>query len=169
MRKTIYLRDEDAEVFEEAEALLGEESFSSMLADAVKGWVEARKGQFEEHSLQPWEGDEGGTARGRPVRFVGRRVYSAGGDEWAFVVYETRGGKIVVYATWLDINASSPQHDVGYAQVGVYDSIDDVPRRNSKGKFVGGKADEPREHWVDEDMWAEAKRSLEGPAYDWID
>ena len=107
--KTIYVREEDLPVFEEAERL-GGDSLSSVIAEALRRFVAVKRAELygmREHVLTVGVLRSQGADDTRKVRFIGRllaeaTVYSGqtsdrkdrGAD---YKIYQTRAGKILVW------------------------------------------------------------------------
>lgn len=110
--KTIYVKDEDLQVFEEAEKL-GGDSLSAVIAQAVKRFVQVKRAEqqgMQEYTLSVGVLRSQG-ADTRKVRFVGRLLAEAevltdqtsssrssrddrGTD---YKIYQTQAGKILVW------------------------------------------------------------------------
>ena len=110
-RKTIYVRDEDLQVFEQAEDL-GGDSLSAVIAKALKRFVAAKQAEaqgMEEFTLEVGRIVPAGRGDDdvRKVRFVGRllaegEVTSPENDCGTdYEIYQTQAGKILVWwKTW---------------------------------------------------------------------
>ena len=107
--KTIYVKDEDLNLFEEAEKL-GGESLSGVIAEALRRFVATKKAEqqgMKEHTLPVGVLRSQGADDTRKVRFVGRllaeaEVYSgqtSSRDDRGtlYWIYQTRAGKILVW------------------------------------------------------------------------
>ena len=106
--KTIYVREEDLPVFEEAEKL-GGDSLSSIIAEALRRFVAVKRAEvqgMQEYTLSVGVLRSQG-ADTRKVRFVGRMLSSAevftgqtssrddrGTD---YKIYQTKAGKILIW------------------------------------------------------------------------
>lgn len=106
--KTIYVKDEDLQIFEEAEKL-GGDSLSGIIAEALRRFVDVKRAEMfgmREHALTVGVLRSQG-ADTRKVRFVGRMLSSAevltgqtsdrkdrGTD---YKIYQTQAGKILVW------------------------------------------------------------------------
>ena len=76
MRKNIYIRDEDQELFEKAEAL-GGENFSAMIAEAVRQFVEVEQAKaegMEEVELKVGIACSRGVGDLKKVKFIGKKI-----------------------------------------------------------------------------------------------
>ncbi len=107
--KTIYVRDEDISLFEEAERL-GGDSLSSVIAEALRRFVATKRAEqqgMKEYNLTVGVLRSQGADDTRKVRFVGRLLAEAevltgqtssrddrGTD---YRIYQTQGGKILVW------------------------------------------------------------------------
>ena len=107
--KTIYVKDEDVQLFEEAEKL-GGDSLSGIITEALRRFVAVKRAEMfgmREHALPVGVLRSQGDDDIRQIRFVGRllaeaTVYSdqtrdrkdRGTD---YRVYQTRAGKILVW------------------------------------------------------------------------
>ncbi len=110
--KTIYVRDEDVSLFEEAEKL-GGDSLSGIIAEALRRFVATKKAEqqgMQEYTLSVGilhaQGDDT-----RKVRFVGRLLAEAevltGGQTSSrssrddrgtdYKIYQTKAGKVLVW------------------------------------------------------------------------
>jgi hypothetical protein len=107
--KTIYVKDEDLQVFEEAERL-GGDSLSSIIAEALRRFVAVKRAELfgmREHTLSVGVLRSQGADDIRTIRFVGRllaeaTVYSGQTSDrrdrgTCYRVYQTRAGKILVW------------------------------------------------------------------------
>ena len=107
--KTIYVRDEDLQVYEDAEKL-GGDSLSSVIAEALRRFVDVKRAEaqgMDEHHLEVGIFRGSGTSDLRRVRFVGRQLAAGGkysgqtssGDDRGVVygIYQTRAGKILIW------------------------------------------------------------------------
>lgn len=111
--KTIYVRDEDLPVFEEAEKL-GGDSLSAVIAQAVKRFVQVKRAEqqgMQEYTLSVGVLRSQGDDDTRKVRFVGRLLAEAevltdhqtssrssrddrGTD---YKIYQTQAGRVLVW------------------------------------------------------------------------
>jgi len=107
--KTIYVRDEDVSLFEEAEKL-GGDSLSSIIAEALRRFVAVKRAEMfgmREHALPVGVLRSQGDDDVRTVRFVGRMLSSAEvftgqlsdrKDRGKyFRIYQTKAGKVLVW------------------------------------------------------------------------
>ena len=107
--KTIYVKDEDLQLFEEAEKL-GGDSLSSVIAEALRRFVDVKRAEVQgmkEHILTVGVLRSQGADDTRKVRFVGRLLAEAEifngqtsdrRDRGAYYrVYQTRAGKVLVW------------------------------------------------------------------------
>ena len=108
--KTIYVKDEDVQLFEEAEKL-GGDSLSGVIAEALKRFVDAKRAEgqgTQEYTLEVGVFRDEGADNVRKVRFVGRllakdTVYTGTMSDRkdrgsTYQIYQTKAGKILV--TW---------------------------------------------------------------------
>jgi len=107
--KTIYVRDEDLQVYEDAEKL-GGDSLSSVIAEALRRFVDVKRAEaqgMEEYTLKVGILRSQGDDDIRKLRFVGRLLASAevftgqtsdrrdrGTD---YKIYQTEAGNILVW------------------------------------------------------------------------
>ena len=107
--KTIYVKDEDVQLFEEAEKL-GGDSLSGVIAEALKRFVDAKRAEvqgMQEYTLSVGILCSQGDDDTRKVRFVGRLLAEAevltgqtssrddrGTD---YKIYQTKAGKVLVW------------------------------------------------------------------------
>ena len=112
--KTIYVREEDVSLFEEAEKL-GGDSLSSVIAEALRRFVATKKAEqqgMQEHTLPVGVLRSQGADDTRKVRFVGRLLAEAEvftgqtsdrRDRGTYYrIYQTQAGKILVWwNTWI--------------------------------------------------------------------
>ena len=107
--KTIYVKDEDLQIFEEAEKL-GGDSLSSVIAEALRRFVAVKRAEqqgMKECNLTVGILHAQGDDDIRTIRFVGRllaeaTVYSGQTSDrrdrgTCYRVYQTRAGKILVW------------------------------------------------------------------------
>ncbi len=107
--KTIYVREEDLPVFEEAEKL-GGDSLSAVIAQAVKRFVQVKRAELfgmQEYTLSVGVLRSQGDDDTRKVRFVGRLLAEAEvltgqtsdrKDRGKyFRIYQTKAGKVLVW------------------------------------------------------------------------
>ena len=148
--KTIYVKDEDIKVFEEAEKL-GGDSLSAVIAEAVKRFVSAERSKaagFEQFTLEVGRVNSRGADDVRKIRFVGRKLAeqtaytgqtSSQDDRGTdYAIYQTKAGKIIVHweswSRWDGEGSSAdyatldqlPEH--GAELYGQFDSDDYVER-----------------------------------------
>lgn len=132
--KTIYVKDEDLQVFEEAERL-GGDSLSSIIAEALKRFVSVKRAEqqgMDEHTLAIDNPEQGK----KTLKFVGRLLVSDTiyvgqtsdrrdrWDDWS--LYQTQAGKVIVYwrhgSVW-DGERGSAQYEVRDSLPGYDDSV----------------------------------------------
>ena len=107
--KTIYVKDEDLQIFEEAEKL-GGDSLSGIIAEALRRFVDVKRSEVQgmkEHILTVGVLRSQGADDTRRVRFVGRllaeaEVYSGQTSDRKdrgtdYKIYQTQAGKILVW------------------------------------------------------------------------
>lgn len=107
--KTIYVKDEDLQVFEEAEKL-GGDSLSSIIAEALRRFVATKKAEqqgMQEYTLEVGVFSDEGADNVRKVRFVGRKLAgqtaytgqtSSQDDRGTnYAIYQTKAGKIIIH------------------------------------------------------------------------
>ncbi len=107
--KTIYVRDEDVSLFEEAEKL-GGDSLSSIIAEALRRFVAVKRaeaGGMEEYTLTAGTLRTEGADDIKQIRFVGRKlaeadVYTGQTSDrrdrgTAYRIYQTKAGKILIW------------------------------------------------------------------------
>jgi hypothetical protein len=166
MRRTIYVKDEDAGLFEEAEAL-GEDSISAVLAEALRKWLADRKADaqgWQIHEIIPAKRVVDGTTPdefGRPVKFRGRLLATVtrgslrdGGSRTTWRAYVTQAGKIVVHRDHETVWQGACNED----SVSIYETLPDVEK--ATGEFPGD---------VPEELVVEVAKALgEDPAL-WVD
>ena len=113
--KTIYVKDEDLAIFEEAEKL-GGDSLSAVIAEAVKRFVSVKRGEgadMKEYTLNVGIFRTQGVDDTRKIRFVGRLLaegttysgqFSDGRDRGTkYRIYQSRAGKVIpVWEHWSD-------------------------------------------------------------------
>lgn len=124
-KKTIYVRESDMPLWEEAEKLGG--NVSGLIADALRRYVEEEK-RRKETGMKMIEVDVSGHPASQRVRFEGRWLVEpdqdrtrpddpAGEDGFYYGVALTKRGKIAVYID----NANWPSKD---ARLDTYPSLD---------------------------------------------
>lgn len=111
--KTIYVKDEDLQIFEEAEKL-GGDSLSSIIAEALRRFVDVKRAELfgmQEHVLHVGVLRSQGADDIRQIRFVGRKLAEAevltdhqtssrssrddrGTD---YKIYQTQAGRVLVW------------------------------------------------------------------------
>jgi len=107
--KTIYVRDEDLQIFEEAEKL-GGDSLSGIIAEALRRFVDVKRAELygmQEHVLHVGVLRSQGADDVRTVRFVGRllaeaEVFTGQTSDrkdrgTVYQIYQTKAGKILVW------------------------------------------------------------------------
>jgi hypothetical protein len=137
MKKNIYVKDEDASIFEEAERLAGSESLSSIIASALKQYVEGKKAE-EEIVLEVGNWRPRGANDTRKVAFKGRLLADGTdfcgqtmsrddrGTDWA--IYQTSKGKFLIYwKNWSRWENESDSAD--------YTIVDELPEPDTT--FIG--------------------------------
>ena len=128
--KTIYVRDEDISLFEEAEKL-GGDSLSSIIAEALRRFVAVKRAELfgmREHALPVGVLRSQG-ADTRKVRFVGRLLAEAEvltgqtSDRrdrgTVYQIYQTKAGKILIW--WKQWTRWEREND--YADYAVMDAL----------------------------------------------
>jgi|LSQX01.2.fsa_nt_gb hypothetical protein len=108
--KTIYVKDEDLGLFEEAEKL-GGESLSGVIAEALRRFVDVKRAEqqgMQEHTIEVGIFRDQGADDTRKVRFIGRllaedEIYTGQMSDrrdrgTEFKIYQTKAGKILI--TW---------------------------------------------------------------------
>jgi len=129
--KTIYVREEDLPVFEEAEKL-GGNSLSAVIAQAVKRFVQVKRaesGGMEEYTLTAGTLRTEGADDIKQVRFVGRKlaeadVYTGQTSDrrdrgTVYQIYQTKAGKVLVW--WKRWSCWEGEND--YADYAVMDQL----------------------------------------------
>ena len=140
--KTIYVKDEDLSIFEEAEKL-GDDSLSAVIAEAVKHFVAAERSKaqgMEEHTLEVGQVNSRGADDVRKIRFVGRKLAgqtaytgqtSSRDDRGTdYQVYQTKAGKIIVHwESWSRWDGEGSSAD--------YATLDQLPEHGAEiyGQF----------------------------------
>ena len=109
--KTIYVRDEDISLFEEAERL-GGDSLSGIIAEALRRFVAVKRAEMfgmREHALPVGVLRSQGDDDIRQIRFVGRLLAEAevltdqtsprdrDGRGTDYKIYQTKAGKVLVW------------------------------------------------------------------------
>lgn len=107
--KTIYVRDEDVKVFEQAEEL-GGDSLSAVIAEALKRFVAVKQAEaqgMKEITIEVGRVNTRGGDDARKVRFVGRELAkqtaytgqtSSQDDRGTdYAIYQTRAGKFIAH------------------------------------------------------------------------
>lgn len=134
--KTIYVKDEDVQLFEEAEKL-GGDSLSSVIAEALRRFVATKKAEqqgMKECNLTVGILRSQGDDDIRQIRFVGRKLAEAtvyfgqtsdrrdrGTD---YKIYQTQAGKILVW--WEKWSRWEGENDViDYAVLNALPGYDD--------------------------------------------
>lgn len=133
MKKSIYIKDEDAAVFEEA-AALGGDNLSGIIADAVKQYVEKKKAEKRvilEVGMWPAKG----AADTKKISFKGRLLADVEtgddrGTRWQ--LYQTERGKYVLcWRNWTKYDGEPVTVD--------YAILDNLPERGTEyeGEVLG--------------------------------
>lgn len=128
MRKNIYVRDEDATLFEKAEAI-GGESLSAVIAEALRRYVAAEEAKAEgmqEIVIEVGTWHSEGADDTKRLKFTGRKI--AGGRTFStgdsrgtdYELYLTGKGKILA---WRE-NWSRWQGESTSASYEVYDNLE---------------------------------------------
>jgi len=134
--KTIYVKDEDLQIFEEAEKL-GGDSLSGIIAEALRRFVAVKRAEMfgmREHALTVGVLRSQGADDTRKVRFVGRllaeaTVYSGQTSDrrdrgTCYRVYQTKAGKILIW--WKNWSRWEGENDVtDYAVLNALPGYDD--------------------------------------------
>ena len=134
--KTIYVRDEDLQVYEDAEKL-GGDSLSGIIAEALRRFVAVKRAEMfgmREHALTVGVLRSQGADDTRKVRFVGRllaeaTVYSGQTSDrrdrgTCYRVYQTKAGKILIW--WKNWSRWEGENDVtDYAVLNALPGYDD--------------------------------------------
>jgi hypothetical protein len=107
--KTIYVKDEDLQVFEEAEKL-GGDSLSGIIAEALRRFVAVKRAELfgmQEYTLSVGVLRSQGDDDTRKVRFVGRLlaeadVYTGQTSDrrdrgTVYQIYQTKAGKVLIW------------------------------------------------------------------------
>ena len=134
--KTIYVREEDLPVFEEAERL-GGDSLSGIIAEALRRFVDVKRAELfgmQEYTLPVGVLRSQGDDDVRTVRFVGRLLAEA--EEFTgqtsdrkdrgtyYRVYQTKAGKILIW--WKNWSRWEGENDVtDYAVLNALPGYDD--------------------------------------------
>lgn len=146
--KTIYVKDEDLGLFEEAEKL-GGESLSGIIAEALRRFVATKRAEVQgmkEHILTVGVLRSQGDDDTRKVRFVGRMLSSAevftgqtssrddrGTD---YKIYQTQAGRILVWwKNWSRWEGESDYTD--YAVMDALPGYDDDIFGRAHGDMLG--------------------------------
>lgn len=106
--KTIYVRDEDLPIFEQAEEL-GGDSLSAVIAEALRRFVDVKRAEaqgMKEITLEVGRVNTRGGDDTRKIRFVGRKLAgqtaytgqtSSQDDRGTdYAIHQTRAGKIII-------------------------------------------------------------------------
>lgn len=131
MKKSIYIKDEDIAVFEEA-AALGGDNLSGVIADAVKQYVEKKKAE-KRVILEVGTWPAQGAADIKRISFKGRLLADIEtdprddkydyGTRWQ--IYQTKRGNYVLYWRKWTIHEDEPI-------VADYTVLDDLPERGTE-------------------------------------
>ena len=146
--KTIYVREEDLPVFEEAEKL-GGDSLSAVIAQAVKRFVQVKRaesGGMEEYTLTAGTLRTEGADDIKQVRFVGRKlaeadVYTGQTSDrrdrgTVYQIYQTKAGKILVW--WRRWSCWERENDyTDYAVMDALPGYDDDIFGRAHGDMLG--------------------------------
>lgn len=133
--KTIYIREEDQELWKEAEELAVNESLSSFLAQVVREYVRKKEAEMGEMTRIVIKTFEDAESKAVNQAFTGRWLINdmQGKPEhnnrlWS--IAESKGGKIVVLIhvwekmeDWIDGEDYGPRTLIGSTLI-IYDSID---------------------------------------------
>jgi len=146
--KTIYVKDEDLQVFEEAEKL-GGDSLSSIIAEALRRFVATKKAEqqgMKECNLTAGVLRSQGDDDIRTVRFVGRLLAEAEvftgqtsdrKDRGTYYrVYQTKAGKVLVW--WKQWTRWERENDyTDYAVMDALPGYDDDIFGRAHGDMLG--------------------------------
>ena len=129
--KTIYVKDEDLQIFEEAEKL-GGDSLSGIIAEALRRFVDVKRAELygmQEHVLHVGVLRSQGDDDIRQIRFVGRKlaeadVYTGQTSDrrdrgTVYQIYQTKAGKILIW--WKQWTRWEREND--YADYAVMDAL----------------------------------------------
>lgn len=146
--KTIYVKDEDLQIFEEAERL-GGDSLSGIIAEALRRFVDVKRAELfgmREHALPVGVLRSQGDDDVRTVRFVGRLLAEA--EEFAgqtsdrkdrgkyFRIYQTKAGKVLVW--WKNWTRWDGENDLlDYAVFDTLPGYDDEVYGRVHGDMLG--------------------------------
>ena len=132
MRKNIYIREEDQELFEKAEAIFGD-NFSGLVAEALRRFVEVEEAKSDgmaevEIEVGTYTGDNGSDDI-KKVKFLGKKiadacVYSGATSDRRdrgtdYELYLTKKGKLLLWQKYW----TCWQGEDGEAGYQVYDSL----------------------------------------------
>jgi len=136
-KKTIYVREEDQEVFDQAKELADEESLSQTIAKALKDLVERKKAEeegFKEITLEvgTWPAGQKSTKQTEEVKFYGRKLnyhkelhgQTGSGDDrgTTYKLYQGGKGKFLYYVR----NWSRWQKESSGAKYELFDSLEEL-------------------------------------------
>ena len=140
MQRSIYIKDDDAHLFDRAQEIAGAESLSVVITEAIRKFVtdhETRQAGYEEIVLKV--GPEG---HERTKRFIGRlladdvmyvgRTSDRRDKRWDLTVYETAKGRLVLYAEF----ATAWQGEQGHSHLVLFNSADQFFRDARSGVSV---------------------------------
>ena len=161
-RKTIYIKDEDLQIFERAEQI-GGESISAIIADALEKYIEVK--ELEKTGMGEREIEVGRFgARGDDydvIKFIGREIAhyqenvgetSSGDDRYlVHTVFQTAKGKLLYYREFVSLW----ERDTSRREYFVVENIEEL--KNIDGVHVPAS------------VIREAKESLEGDGAVFLD
>jgi len=146
--KTIYVKDEDLQIFEEAEKL-GGDSLSGIIAEALRRFVAVKRAEMfgmREHALPVGVLRSQGDDDIRQIRFVGRKLAEA--DVYhgqtndrrdrgtVYQIYQTKAGKILVW--WKQWTRWERENDyTDYAVMDALPGYDDDIFGRAHGDMLG--------------------------------
>lgn len=177
MRKNLYVRDEDAELFDRAEALEGEESLSGVVAKALRDYLRSKEGGQEPETitLHPGKWIEGkGPILDRPISFKGSLIAQKVDGKSSWAIYQTVGGKFVVSEEGAYVSrkfgpanaASVPLGEpekIRAVRVEVFGTLEAIPT-SSKTFFEREKSIA-----VPQEVWTQAAATIRAIDPEWID
>lgn len=157
--KQLYIRDEDAPIWERAAALADGDSLSAVVVKALRHWADVQEAQAE--GFEPRQIDRRNKP---PLRFIGRELAShlnkGTGVENTIRIWQTRGGRIVYefehYTIW--------EGKDSYTIAESFANID-----NAEAEFSMGDGECDVEYGAPGSLFVEAREALGQDTAEWVD
>ena len=163
MQKTIYVKDDDMKIFDEAEQMFDKESLSSIIAKALSKYIEIEKAKrqgFDEYTLEEYYQPGGQFSKPettKVVKFIGKELVSETYYAGESSSKDDRGITHEVYMTkrkkyiWYEERWSRWQNEDNSSAIRVFDKLDDLLKELPKDLEIKVKEQLGMEYaeWID--------------------